>query len=90
LKTKENLVEELARLSPEELKIVLDTLEKRLEKDKQLNMAGITILTLKIKITCGLQKTLRHLRNSINSCLDTWKEGTSRKYRPFKKWSCFR
>ena len=39
MKTKENLVEELARLSPEELKIVLDTLEKRLEKDKQLNMA---------------------------------------------------
>jgi len=39
LKTHENLVEELARLSPEELKNVLDTLGKRLEKEKQLKMA---------------------------------------------------
>jgi DNA-directed RNA polymerase subunit H (RpoH/RPB5) len=39
MKTHENLVEELARLSPEELKSVLDNLGKRLEKDKQLNMA---------------------------------------------------
>ena len=39
MKTHENLVEELARLSPEELKSVLDSLGKRLEKDKQLNMA---------------------------------------------------
>lgn len=39
MKTHENLVEELARLSPEELKNVLDNLRKRLEKDKQLNMA---------------------------------------------------
>jgi hypothetical protein len=39
LKTHENLVEELARLSPEELRNVLDTLGKRLEKDNQLKMA---------------------------------------------------
>jgi len=39
MKTHENLVEELARLSPEELKSVLDNLGKCLEKDKQLNMA---------------------------------------------------
>jgi hypothetical protein len=39
MKTHENLVEELARLSPEELKSVLDNLGKRLEKDKKLNMA---------------------------------------------------
>ena len=35
----ENLVEELARLSPEELANVLEALEKRLEKEKQLNSA---------------------------------------------------
>ena len=35
-----NLVEELASLSPEELKSVLDTLEKRLESNRQLKMAG--------------------------------------------------
>ena len=39
LKTHENLVEELARLSPEELKSVLASLGKRLEKDNQLKMA---------------------------------------------------
>ena len=39
LKTHENLVEELARLSPEELKIVLASLGKRLENDNQLKMA---------------------------------------------------
>lgn len=37
--THENLVEELARLSPEELKNVLASLEKRLEKDNQLKLA---------------------------------------------------
>lgn len=35
----DNLVEELARLSPEELAHVLETLEKRLEQEKQLNSA---------------------------------------------------
>jgi len=39
LKTHEDLVEELARLSPEELKNVLERLEERLEKDNQLKMA---------------------------------------------------
>jgi len=39
LKAHEDLVEELARLSPEELKYVLDRLEKRLEKDNQFKMA---------------------------------------------------
>jgi len=39
LKEHEDLVEELVRLSPEELKNVLDSLEKRLEKDNQLKMA---------------------------------------------------
>ncbi len=35
----DSLVEELARLSPEELANVLETLEKRLEQEKQLNSA---------------------------------------------------
>ena len=35
----EDLVEELVRLSPEELKSILDRLEKRLENDNQLKMA---------------------------------------------------
>ena len=39
MKEHEDLVNELARLSPEELKNVLDRLEKRLEKDNQLKMA---------------------------------------------------
>jgi len=39
LKAHEDLVEELARLSPEELKYVLNRLEKRLEKDNQFKMA---------------------------------------------------
>lgn len=39
MKTHENLVEELARLSPDELKNVLDTLGKRLEKENQVKMA---------------------------------------------------
>jgi hypothetical protein len=39
LNTYENLVEELARLTPEELKNVLITLEKRLEKKNQLELA---------------------------------------------------
>ncbi len=39
MKTHENLVEELARLSPEELKNVLDSLGKRLEKDNQFQIA---------------------------------------------------
>ena len=39
LKTHEDLVKELASLSSEELKNVLDRLEKRLEKDKQLKMS---------------------------------------------------
>lgn len=37
--TLENLVEELARLSPEELKNVLSTLEKRLEQNNQLKLS---------------------------------------------------
>ena len=39
MKAHENLVEEVARLSPEELRNVLDTLGKRLEKDNQFKMA---------------------------------------------------
>ncbi len=35
----EKLVEELARLSPEDLKIVLASLENRLEKNNQLKLA---------------------------------------------------
>jgi len=39
LKTHEKLVEELACLSPEELKNVLDSLGKRLEKENQYEIA---------------------------------------------------
>jgi len=36
---KEHLIEELARLSPEELSNVLESLENRLVKNKQLKIA---------------------------------------------------
>ncbi|UMZ74410.1 hypothetical protein [Natranaerofaba carboxydovora] len=39
MRAHEDLVKELASLSPEELKNVLERLEKRLEKDNQLKMA---------------------------------------------------
>ena len=46
----ENLVDELVNLSPEELKKVLDALEKRLESNKQLKLAGEIIAYCRDKI----------------------------------------
>jgi len=39
LTTNDNLVEQLASLSPDELESILEALKKRLEKNKQLRVA---------------------------------------------------